>query len=118
MGPRTIPFHRIKKVTDIYILTELKLPIQSILRELSQRLPSKLRITNVYGFQSVTTDDLLSTNWTLQFNRRAIRSPLRHAISWLAYYKECELLPLFVRLLSVCRLALSKPLILNDLTLK
>lgn len=58
-------------VAYIYILTELKLPKQSILHELSQHLPSELRITSVYGFQSVTTDDLLSTNWTLEFNRFA-----------------------------------------------
>ncbi|MGB0387043.1 MAG: hypothetical protein ACPGWR_19685 [Ardenticatenaceae bacterium] len=58
-------------VAYIYILTELKLSIQGVQHELRQHLPSGLRITSVYGFQRVTTDDLLSTNWTLQFNRFA-----------------------------------------------
>lgn len=55
----------------IYILTEVKLDRQEILNELTQNLPEGLIITKASFFHRVTREELLSTNWTLEFDRFA-----------------------------------------------
>ena len=55
----------------IYILTEVDLDRQDILNGLAQNLPEELIITAASQFHRIRRHELLSTNWTLEFDRIA-----------------------------------------------
>jgi hypothetical protein len=55
----------------IYILTDVNLDRQEILNQFAQNLREELVITAASDFLRVTEDKLLSTNWTLEFDRFA-----------------------------------------------
>ena len=53
----------------IYILTEVDLEQQDILLELAQNLSKEFIIIGASSFHRITVQELLSTDWTLEFDR-------------------------------------------------
>lgn len=56
----------------LYILTDVDLKRTEIINQLAQNLPQELSITSASEFKRITKDELLSTNWTLEFDRFSV----------------------------------------------